>query len=82
MNANFEGLGLNQEMVKRCPFCGGEPQLVRNITDFGVYYYIECIGCGSRTKGHCATFKQFDDSALDWINPLSEKALRIWERRV
>ena len=36
--------------LKRCPFCGGEAELKRGLTNLD--NFVECVACGCRTKLH------------------------------
>ena len=40
---------MSDEKLKRCPFCGGEPELWHNKT---WDYVVRCTICGARTRQH------------------------------
>lgn len=72
-----------------CPFCGGSAGLKTAPTLFAnewahLGYFIECVGCGSRTKtvdhwGH-ESVRCFETLAAHWNNralPLSDPSIDL-----
>jgi len=48
--------------IKQCPHCEGK---CRVRTDILGFYFVQCVGCGCRTRG----------------TQTEEEAVRIWNRR-
>lgn len=64
--------------LKRCPFCGGEADLVRDYGRYGYFVYTECSVCGSRSR----TFSDGTNKRVDWDSMPVQRAQQAWNRRV
>ena len=43
------------ELLRECPFCGGEAEMTTSNDISGYTTYIQCIDCGARTLGFDTT---------------------------
>lgn len=52
------------EELKRCPFCGGEAELIKRKSNFPYIHGVWCIGCKCRTS-----FEKSEEIAIEkWNN--------------
>ena len=50
--------------LKRCPFCGGEAELIKRKSNFPYIHGVWCIGCNCRTS-----FEKSEEIAIEkWNN--------------
>lgn len=60
---------MSNTTIKNCPFCGSPAQLTE-ISDTYTFQYIECIGCGARSKSFQK--KRFIDISPYTVQELSQ----------
>lgn len=68
------------DIIKSCPFCGGEGCLYSNYSRYGKYLiYVKCEECYSQGKSYCSNENPEESN---WQNQACEEAVRHWNRRV
>jgi hypothetical protein len=70
-------------VMKYCPFCGGQPDLVYRESRLGrCYYRVECISCGATGGGVIVPPGRYDYcKASRWNNDLVKLARKQWNER-
>lgn len=66
--------------LKRCPFCGGEAELIKRKSNFPYIHGVWCIGCKCRTS-----FEKSEEIAIEkWNNrkPVDDVLERLEEKCV
>ena len=62
--------------LRKCPFCGGEAEIVTKFGRHGYFVTVECVICGAQTKGF----------STGEYNSNGEKAIKraefMWNRRM
>ena len=68
------------EKLKKCPFCGGEAELIKRKSNFPYIHGVWCIGCNCRTS-----FEKSEEIAIEkWNNrkPVDDVLERLEEECV
>lgn len=68
------------EKLKKCPFCGGEAELIKRKSNFPYIHGVWCIGCKCRTS-----FEKSEEIAIEkWNNrkPVDDVLERLEELKM
>ena len=68
------------DKLKKCPFCGGEAELIKRKSNFPYIHGVWCIGCNCRTS-----FEKSEEIAIEkWNNrnPVEDVLERLEAERI
>lgn len=70
---------MNEEKLKRCPFCGGSASVQSTITEEGcIYTFVECGTCGAQAQRY-GSYDNTNESK--WKEETKEQAIKAWNKR-
>ena len=66
--------------LKKCPFCGSRVKQIAQLGRYGVFGFLECESCKSRTRAIFIRDKQLDDADI-FDDPQYDLLAKIWNSR-